>query len=78
MTISPEQDCDCGELDRALVVGQEFVVSGGDRATLNQLVEEVPDEFVAALTWLEQQARPVAEHVRGGMDLGVQAAAALA
>ena len=44
MTISPEQDCDGGELDEALVVGQEFVVSGGDTAELLQLVEEALDE----------------------------------
>ena len=40
MTISPEQDCDGGELGGAFVVGQELVVAGGDAPELFQLVEE--------------------------------------
>jgi hypothetical protein len=34
VTISPEQDRDGGELDEALVVGQEFVIAGGDTPEL--------------------------------------------
>ena len=44
VTISPEQDGDGGELDEALVVGQEFVVAGGDTPELLQLVEEPLDQ----------------------------------
>jgi len=43
VTISPEQDCYGRELHEAFVVGQEFVVAGGDASELLQLVEEPLD-----------------------------------
>ena len=46
--ISPEQDCDSGELDEALVVGQQLVVAGGDAAELLQLTQE-PLECVSMM-----------------------------
>ena len=40
MTISPEQDGNGSELNKAFVVAQELVVSGGDAVKLLQLGEE--------------------------------------
>ena len=66
MTISPEQDGDCGELDEAFVIDQQLVVAGGNPAELLQLVEEALDEIAFSVE--SPVVRPSLLSVRFGRD----------